>query len=353
MKLSFLKLFTTISLVIFNISICKSQDYLVTKSDDTIFGKIEWKTNVFVFVENENGKQKFRADKVKFFQRGDFRFVSVKTKFPEFLLEVINGELSYYLESHLKSRYTLNYERKVYLKYKEKLYPITVSGNEDNNNFNQNPNSSINSPVSFEIHSSNFEWSFYQILGKNHILYKLIKNNNYSIDDIEQLVDLSNKSFTDFKKFNKLIDTTINKGFATGYVIKVENDTIHGSIKMNGRFILSEQLNLIDKQGFEFSYNPKELIAYKINDNEYLNDLIEKKEVLLNQVIKGKISLYRDLKNSKSYLKKEGLEYVLVDNDKEFLEVFKDRQTIYDRIIENNYEPFEIKSIVRLYNNAP
>lgn len=352
MKTSLSKLFAIFTLV-FNAFICKSQDYLVTKSDDTIFGKIEWKTNVLVFVKNENGKQKFRADKVKYFQRGDFRYVSLKTKFPEFLLEVINGELSYYLESHLKSRFTINYERKVYVKYKGKLYPITVGANKNEKDFSINPNSNINLASSSESYSTNFKWCFYQILGKDHILYQLIKNNNYSIEDIEYLVDLSNKSITDFTNFSKLIDTTQNRGFAIGYVVPTENDTIHGSIKMNGRFILSERLNFIDKQGNEFSYDPKDLLGYKINNRKYNNDIIKKKEALLNQIIKGEISLYRDLKNSKSYLKKEGQEYVLVDKNKKYIELFKDKQNIYTRIIKNDYEPFEIKSMVRLYNNAP
>ncbi|WP_158655179.1 hypothetical protein [Flavivirga eckloniae] len=318
------------------------------------------KTNVFVFVKNENGKQKFRAGKVNFFQRGDFRFVSVKTKFPEFLLEVINGELSYFVESHLKSRYTLNYRRKVYVKHKEKLYPINV-GN-DEKDFPPNhilpSNNSINSSVSLEtfssndIYSSNFKWSFFQILGEDHTLSKLIKNNNFSIDDLEYLVNLSNKALTNIESFNKVIDSTLKRGYAKGYVINSKNDTINGSLKIKNRFILSEKLKLIDKSGNEFTYDPKELVGYKINDREYINDIINNHRRTLNKKIKGEICLYKDLENSKSYIKKKNSKYVLVDKTNKFLELLIDKKAVYDRIKANDYKTFEIKSIVRLYNNA-
>jgi hypothetical protein len=104
-----------------------SQDYLVTNENDTIYGRIELKTNTSVVVHNKDGKQKFKATEAKFFQRGDFKFSSVKTSIPEFLLEIKKGEISYYAESHLKSRYTLNYTRQVYLKYKERVFRLMLN----------------------------------------------------------------------------------------------------------------------------------------------------------------------------------------------------------------------------------
>ena len=340
-------------ILIFNASICFSQDYLVTKDKDTIYGNIEWNTNISVSVNNKDGKQKFRADKVDFFQRGAFRFVSVKTKFPEFLLEVKKGKVSYYVESHLKSKFTIDYEKKVFLKYNDELYPISVASNEKNNDFLINPLDRIPIGSSLEFYSSNFKWSFQSILGSDNILYKQIKKNNFTFDDIELLVDLSNKSIENPIKFESEIDTTLNVGYAKGYVITRLNDTIRGSIKLNGRFILSDKIKFITKKGEELNYDPEELFEFKINDRVYKNDIIGKKDERLNQIIIGEISLYRDLKNSKSYLIKENGEYILVDKNKKFIEIFKDKPNIYKRIIENDYEPFEIKSMVMLYNNAP
>lgn len=365
MNKNFTKIITSL-ILIFSVSICFSQDYLVTKTKDTIYGNIVWKTNVFVYVKNNDGKQKFKADAVDFFQRGAFRFVSIKTNFPEFLLEIKKGEVSYYVESHLKSKYTINYEKKVFLKYKDKLYPITVGNNKKDNDFindpfdntlNNNPLSNklnnINLGGSAETYSSNFKWSFYQILGKENALYKLIKKNNYTFEDIELIVDLANISIKYPTKFKKQIDTTLKRGYASGYIIPLKNDTILGSIKMNGRFILGDRINFITKEGNELSYNPSELIEFKINNRIYKNDVIEKKVKQLSEIIVGKISMYRDLKKSKSYLIKENGEYVLVDKKKKFIDIFKDKPNIYKRIIENEYQPFEVKSMVQLYNNAP
>lgn len=341
-----------IVLLLFGISNSFSHDYLVTKDKDTIYGNIEWKTNVFVYVKNQDGKQKFRADKVDFFQRGAFRFVSVETKFPEFLLEVKKGDISYYVESHLKSRYTIGYERKVFLKYKDELYPITVDNNEKSTGFLKNPLDNNNLGGSVESYSSNFKWSFYQILGKDNTLYRLIKKNNFTFEDIELLIDLSNNYINNPIEFEKQIDTTLKRGYASGYVIPTKNDTIRGSIKMNGRFILSDRINLINQNGEKLSYKPDELNGFKINDRIYKNDIIDRKIRQLSQIILGEISMYRDLNRSKSYLIKENGEYLLVDKKNNFIEIFKDKPEIYNRIIENDYRPFEVKSMVRLYNNA-
>ena len=169
-----------------------SQDYLVTNENDTIYGKIEWKTNTTVYINNKDGKQSFKANEAKIFKRGDFRFSSIKTSIPEFLLEVKKGKVSYYKESHLKSRYTLDYTRQVYLSHNEKLYPIDVNANISGSGFLSNIFGDIQGAGSLEFYSSNFKWSFYQILGKEHVLYQLIKKNNYTFEDIELLVDLAN-----------------------------------------------------------------------------------------------------------------------------------------------------------------
>ena len=355
MKITLPKIITTF-LLISNVCVCASQDYLVTKEKDTIYGKIEWKTNVIVYVKNESGKQKFRADKVDFFQRGAFRFVSVNTKFPEFLLEVKNGQVSYYVESHLKSKFTIDYKKNVFLKYKDDLYTITTPENNQNNN--NNDNFFLDNPVETnrkasqeEFVSSNFKSSFYQILGKDNTLYKLIKKNNFTFEDIELLVDLSNKSLNYPIAFEKQIDSTIKKGYASGYVIPFENDTIWGSIKMKKTFLYNDKIKFITRNKKESSYKPGELIGFKINGRVYKNDIIDKKKKQLIQLIVGEISLYRDLKNKKSYIIKENREYILVDKKKKFIEIFKDKPSIYNRIIENDYQSFEVKSMIRLYNN--
>lgn len=346
-------LLKTIALLIFGISNSFSQDYLVTKDKDTLYGNIEWKTNVFVYVKNQDGVQKFRADKVDFFQRGAFRFVSVKTSIPEFLLEVKKGDIRYYKESHLKSIYTLDYNRKVYLQHNDIVYPIDVNANISGNGFLSNIFGDMQGGGSLEFYSSNFKWSFYQILGEEHTLYKLIKRNNYTFEDIELLVDLANTSFVNQTGFEKRVDTTLGKGYALGYIITKDNVTIKGSIKMNGRFLLGDKINFIANNGNKSNYDPKELIEFKINDRVYKNDFIKNKKRQLNQIIVGEISMYRDLNKGQSYLIKESKEYIPVDKKEKYLKLFKDKPEIYKRIIENKYQNFEIKSMIKLYNNAP
>lgn len=349
------KYFRIIIVLIFGnfTSFCFSQDYLVTNENDTIYGKIEWKTNTTVYIENKNGKQKFRANEAKSFKRGDFKFSSVKTSIPEFLLEVKKGKVSYYKESHLKSRFTLNYVRQVFLQYNNKIYPIDVNKNINGSGFISNIFRDIQGAGQLEFYSSNFKWSFYQILGKEHTLYQLIKKNNYTFEDIELLVDLANKSIENESDFDKLIDNTLKSGYAQGYVIKNEKDTIFGSIKMNRRFILSDKLNFISKNGTESSYDPKELIEFKINDRTYKNVQIKNKLKHLVEMIEGEISMYRDLKKGQSYLTKDFKEFIAVDKKEKYLELFKDKPEIHKTIIDNEYKYFEIKSIVKLYNNAP
>ncbi len=333
-------------------SFCFSQDYLVTNKNDTIYGKIEWKTNTTVYVENKNGKQKFKANEAKNFKRGDFKFSSVKTSIPEFLLQVKKGKVSYYIESHLKSRFTLDYVKHVYLQYNDLIYPIDVNANISGNGFLSNIFGDIQGAGSLEFYSSNFKWSFYQILGKEHSLYQLIKKNNYTFEDIELLVDLANTSFENKVDFEKRIDTTLPNGYAQGYIIKNEKDTIFGSIKMKRRFVLSDKVNFISRNGTESSYDPKELIEFKINDRIYKNIHIKNKEKQLVQMIEGEISMYRDLKKGKSYLTKDFKEFIVVDKKEKYLELFKDKPKVYKRIIDNEYKYFEIRSIVKLYNNA-
>jgi hypothetical protein len=330
-----------------------SQDYLVTNENDTIYGKVEWKTNTTVYVETKNAKEKFKANEAKFFRRGDFKFSSVKTSIPEFLLEVKKGKLSYYKESHLKSRFTLDYTKQVYLGYNDKIYPIDVNANTSGSGFLSNVFGGIQGAGSLEFNSSNFKWSFYQILGKEHTLYQLIKKNNYTFEDIELLVDLTNTSIENETEFERRIDTTLKKGYAQGYVIFKENDTIFGSIKMNRRFVLSNKINFISKSGTESKYDPKNLIEFKINNRTYKNVQIKNKKKQLVQLIDGEISMYRDLKKGQSYLTKDFKEFLVVDKKEKYLKLFKDRPDIYNRIIENKYRYFEIKSIVKLYNNTP
>ncbi len=349
------KYFRIIILLIFGLltSFCFSQDYLVTNENDTIYGKVEWKTNTTVYIENKDGKEKFRANEAKSFKRGGFNFSSIQTSIPEFLLEVKRGKISYYKESHLKSRFTLNYVRQVFLEYKDKIYPIDVDSNIKGSGFISNIFGDIQGAGQLEFYSSNFKWSFYQILGKEHTLYQLIKKNNYTFEDIELLVDLANISIENKSDFEKNIDTKLKRGYAQGYVIEKVNDTIFGAIKMNGRFVLSDKVNFISKNGTESNYDPKVLIEFKINDRTYKNIQIKKKKKSLVKLIDGEISMYRDLKKGQSYLTKDFKEFIAVDKKEEYLKLFKDKPEIYKRIIDNEYKYFEIRSIVKLYNNAP
>jgi hypothetical protein len=203
------------------------------------------------------------------------------------------------------------------------------------------------------FYSSNFKWSFYQILGKNQTLYQLIKKNNYTFEDLELIVDLANSSLNSQEDFNKRIDTTLQKGYAPGYVIPKQNDTIYGSIKMKGRFLLNDKINISADHGKVLSFNPDDLVEFKINDRVYKNDFIKNKKRPLNEIIKGEMSMYRDLKKGQSYLIKNANEYIPVDKKEKYLELFEDKPEIYKRIIENEYQYFEIKSMVRLYNKVP
>jgi len=330
-----------------------NDDYLVTKENDTIYGKIEWNTHRSVFVINTDGKQKFKADKVNFFQRGAFRFVSIKIEFPEFLLEVINDDVSYYVEAHLKSKYAMNYVRKVYLKHKGKSYAIVVGANQKNSptNSNLNPNSNVNIASSSVSYSFDFMEPFLKILGKESKLYSRIKKQNFSIDDVEYLVQLSNMELQNKPELNSSLIENIDKGFSKGYVILSNDNTINGSLKIKGGFLSKEKIIFRNNNGEEFEYEPKELLGFGINNRSYIIEEIKKKKVILKQNLKGKISLYRDVENRKSYLIKEGSEeYVLIDKKNKYLDLFKDNKEVYSRIVKNDYNRFEIKSIVKLYN---
>mgnify|MGYP005865513217 FL=1 len=122
---------------------------------------------------------------------------------------------------------------------------------------------------------------------------------------------------------------------------------------MKGRFVLSDKIKFISERGTESSYDPKELIEFKINDRTYKNVQIKNKLKQLVEMINGEISMYRDLKKGQSYLTKDFKEFIDVDKKEKYLELLKDKPKIYKRIIENDYKYFEIISIVNLYNNAP
>lgn len=70
-------------------------------------------------------------------------------------------------------------------------------------------------------------------------------------------------------------------------------------------------------------------------------------------MIEGEISMYRDLKKGQSYMTKDFKKLIAVDKKEKYLELLKDKPEIYKRIIDNEYKYFEIKSIVKLYNNVP
>ena len=145
----------------------------------------------------------------------------------------------------------------------------------------------------------------------------------------------------------------VTYSYSQDYLVTKEKDTVFGSIKMNGRFVLSDKINFISKSGTESNYDPKELIEFKINERTYKNIQIKKKKKLLVKLIDGEISMYSDLKKGQSYLTKDFKEFIAVDKKEKYLKLFKDKPEIYKRIIDNEYKYFEIKSIVKLYNNAP
>ena len=190
-----------------------------------------------------------------------------------------------------------------------------------------------------------------QILGKDNELIKLIYSNNFSEEDLEYLVTLSNEILDGKSKLSQLININLKEGFAKGYVITSEKDTIYGSIRIKKKFVLGETLIFINSKGEEFKFKPKELDEYHINNRVYLNRVIDNKKVILKVIVIGKISLYRDSENSKSYLKKEGSSsFLIADKKYKFLKIFKDKKKVYSRIIDNDYKKYEIKSMVRLYN---
>jgi hypothetical protein len=317
-----------------------SKDFLVSINNDTIYGKIEWKSNSTVYIINQKGKQKFRADKAKFFQRGAFRYVSIKTMFPEYLLEIVNGPLSLYKESHLKSRTVdRNYKKSVYITYEDKLYTFNYPIREWGKN-------------SFEFYSSNLKLEFTKIVGENSPLIKLIENKNVSIKDLEHLVNITNKMIENDFKFDKTI-IDLPKRYAQGYIINQNNDKILGAIKVNKNFLFTNTITFLDLNNNQYDFKSKDLIEFKVNNRIYINEILKNKKETLSQIIKGKISLYQNIKDSKFYLKKDDENFVLVDKKYKFLSIFKDNEDLYLRIKKNEYKRFEIKSMIRLYNNVP
>ncbi len=360
------KLYISLLICIFSLSNNFGQDYLVTKDNDTIHGIIEWKTNTSVFVRNNEGKYRFKANKTKLFKRGAFVFVSINTGIPEFLLEVKKGKISYYKESHLKSKYTLDYIKHVYLKYNDTIFPINV-GNKTanfrglNSNFQNIERNNIHKNISYkngdlyrkhyiiDKYSLNFKLCFYHILGTDNQLTDRIENNNYSFEDIDELVDLSN-IYISSKDINKFVGEKTPNKFASGSVITKNNDTIYGSIKLDNSFSLKKKIKFISKNGETLTYRPSELSEFVVNKRVYKGIIIDKKKRLLRELIKGKISLYKDVQKRRNYITQDSKQYFLVDRKGSYLKLFKNKPAIYNRIVKNSYKYFEIKSIISLYN---
>ncbi|SEB48512.1 hypothetical protein SAMN04489761_0986 [Tenacibaculum sp. MAR_2009_124] len=343
------------------------QDYLVTINNDTVYGKIEWKTNTTVFVKNRKGKRQFKANQAKLFKRGSFIFYSINTGFPEYLLEVKKGIVSYYKESHLKSRYTLDYKKHVYLKYNDTLFPIKVKSNAIHKGYASNTffdvqRANVHRNISYkngdlykkrylnDKYSLNFKLCFSHILGIDNVLVKLIYNDNYTFEDIEQLVDLSNEHLKG-KNIVNYVNPLLDKKYGAGYIITKKKDTIHGSIKLTGRFSIKNKVNFLTKAGEEIVYRPTELSEFSVNRRIYKNIVIKKKPKLLKELIKGEISLYRDLKKRRNYATKDLKVYSPVDKKENYLNLFKTKPSVYNRIIKNNYQYFEVKSMIKLYNS--
>lgn len=362
------------------------QDYLVTKSNDTIYGKISWKNNIMVFVENENGKNKYRADKVNFFKKGSFKYVSINTKFPEYLREIINGEISYYVESYIKHRTTIDYTPHVYLKFKEEIYPISLPNvkynlyslpitniNGDNLNF-----TSYYGEIEYQF--SSFKSTMEKIIGEDNPIFEMIENGNYTFDDILEIIYLYNNFHENFEEFN---NQQLDKKFSRAYIILLNNDTIRGTIKNQNQLRINDQIHFKEQNGEEHKFDPKDVLGFEINDREYTSYIIDRmisdKKIFLEQLKDGEISLFAEYFSPKApnnfhyqnnlpkptyfdynlnvqakyYLRKNNDEFIPVDSDYEFLSLFKDKTDIYDRIIKNEYKRFEIESMVTLYNNAP
>ncbi len=355
------------------------KDFLISAAGDTIFGKVTLKNNCMAVVENKKGKFKFRADKAILFQRGATRYVSIDTKFPEYLKEVVSGKYSYYTESYLKEKSTVDYTPHNYIVFEDKVFPIDLPALKTNlyiepEESKDNPGSFTTRKISGEIE---FQYALLQrdlekLLDENNPLYKLIENRNLTFNDLPLIVQLMNDPLPIAD-----MQTGLESNFAKGYIITKSNDTIRGYI--HNKTSLNDGIQFKEADGTRTRIEPSNIEAFRINDRIYksigMNDKSHSKILFLEELQHGDISLFVAYESpdifqkdflppaeptifpdnlnvkAKYYLQKEEEALIPVKRDNTFIECFRDKPEVYKRIIENEYNRYEIESIVILYNH--
>ncbi len=136
----------------------------------------------------------------------------------------------------------------------------------------------------------------------NDMIKTARKERNLTQEELGKLVGVQKA------QISKLL--TAQKDFRPGYVINLKNDTLIGDIDYRGDKLMS-QLCVFKPQHLdkEVKYSPSDIKAYRFKDDRFfVSREVNGKQVFLEFLIKGKISMYyfRDKTGDHFFIEKEG-----------------------------------------------
>jgi len=97
--------------------------------------------------------------------------------------------------------------------------------------------------------------------------------------------------------------------FRPGYIVKLNNDTVFGTIDYRGDKLMGEVCRF-KKNESETNYSPNDISEFRFIDSKYfVSKKIDGKNVFLEFLIKGKVGIYylRDYKGDHYYLEKDSI----------------------------------------------
>ncbi len=170
------------------------------------------------------------------------------------------------------------------------------------------------------------------------------------------------------------------KGYSEGYVVTLQNDTIHGLIKSKNRVASCRSVSFISDSGDKQKYTPREIKFYsktrKIYRSFLLPDNILGAHAFMKELVKGKINLYihyRTQQNSGMtangqqaygssttvetfYLgrgdSKELVRVSQLDFKAQLSELVKDNDELSAMILNKEYRYDDIEEIIEIYNEG-
>lgn len=175
------------------------------------------------------------------------------------------------------------------------------------------------------------------------------------------------------------------KKFAEGYIVTLNNDTIHGKVKNRNNFSSCKNVIFMNDKGQEKKYKPKQISAYTINNTIYrsykFKGILLMERSFLKLIEEGeKLSLFIHYTQTTTssgggaghpgavptgratstqtvetyYLKKNGeAEFTRVKPlmfAKQMSTYFNDNIELSEKILNKEYRQHDIIEIVRIYN---